>query len=155
VSVFDEMVSEGEASRTLEWHRLAEKAGVLRRGGDGNFCGWPWWSGGGRVVWRPPQSLAVYKVQFDVTEYFNVSEHDNMSWWHCKGFAWAPETQLYYVDRPYAPVLAMPYYPDPITSEAEIPETVYAAGVGDISRNFRRRGDGQVMLIDAGESGPR
>ena len=93
-------------------------------GGNGLRQGWRWWRGAERVVWLPPNSRVVYKVDRG-GGINNENEHDNMVAWRGKGHEWAPPTYVYEM----APglVLAMPYYPHPLRPTDELPASIHQA----------------------------
>jgi hypothetical protein len=58
-----------------------------------------------------------------------------MRFWRAEGYPWVPPTCPY--DLPGVAVLAMPYYPTPLTSPDQIPPDVRVAGVpDDLIANF-------------------
>ena len=145
------------ASIAGHYHHRALESGVLR-GSGGVFDGWQWWQGSDRLVWLPPGSSAVYKIGKRSAD-ANRNEHENLSRWRESGLAWAPETSLIKVDgvppgEQSILVLIMPYYPECISSSGEIPDSARAVAPDLLPENFRRRHDGQVMLIDAGDVAP-
>jgi hypothetical protein len=147
----NDVASEEEAIAAADRCRWALKQGGLREGRI-NLDGWQYWQGASRIVWLPPHGDTVYKIEI---AYFgsNELEDANMSRWRQQGFAWAPETQLFTVNG--LNILAMPYYFGRIDSANDIPDDAHYAGVPDLSQeNFKRRPDGQVMLIDAGDVVP-
>lgn len=83
----------------------------------------------------------------------NALEHENMSRWRREGRAWAPETRLLLCMD--AEVLAMWYFAEAVGSIEEIPDDARRIVPDLFIQNFRRRADGQVMLIDAGDPSPR
>jgi hypothetical protein len=135
-------------------YERAAASGALAMRGNGAFDGWLWWRGASRIVWLPPDGEVVYKVEIAYGG-SNELEDENMRRWRSQGKAWAPNTQLIPLDGG-APVLTMPYYSEPISSEDEIPDDIRNGRAMDLPVdtlivNFRRRQDGQVMLIDAAD----
>jgi hypothetical protein len=127
--------------------RRAVVCGALDYRGTGVFAEWQWWRGSGRVAWRPPGSEAVYKVERSPGP--NALEDENMSRWRREGRLWAPETLLLPCDG--VEVLAMQYFAEPIDSIGEIPEDARQIVPDLFISNFRRRANGQVVVIDAGD----
>jgi hypothetical protein len=125
---------------------------------EGDAAGWKWHRGGSRIVWRHPSSPVIYKIE---TAYYgsNETEHRNAQILRGMGKSWAPDTSLYPLgDSTTRIVLAMPYYPVPVSSHAEIPGDALDLAPDLILENFRRtaeRPDGQVKVIDLGEVMPR
>jgi hypothetical protein len=147
-----------DAGSAAEIHRLAATSGALDMRGSGDFDGWRWWRGATRIVWLPPDSDVVYKIQI-ACDYSNEQEDENMRRWRGQAKAWAPSTRLIPV-RDGDPILAMPYYPEQISSTDEIPDYIRAGSAADLPvdtriENFRRAPNGQVMLIDAADVIPR
>jgi hypothetical protein len=74
------------------------------------------------------------------------------------GKSWAPDTSLYTLgDSPGTIVLAMPYYPVPVRSRAEIPGDALDLAPDMTLDNFRRTAklpDGQVKVVDLGDIMP-
>ena len=74
------------------------------------------------------------------------------------GKSWAPGTSLYTLgDSPTTIVLAMPYYPVPVRSHAEIPRDALDLAPDMTLDNFRRTAelpDGQVKVVDLGDIMP-
>jgi hypothetical protein len=140
-----------DAETAVRLHKRAEARGSSGSGGAGEFDGWHWWRGSGRFAWRPPDGEIVYKVESSPGA--NALEDENMSRWRRDGRVWAPETRLLLCDE--VEVLAMPYFAEPIASPADIPEDARQIVPDLFIANFRRRADGQVMVIDAGDPSPR
>ena len=139
--------AEARAAAERHQHLLTLDARI----GSGVFNGWRWWRGGSRVVWLPPDGEIIYK--FEVAYHgSNGLEAENMERWRLQGHPWAPETHLFEIDG--AEVLAMPYFTERIESSAEIPEDARRLVPDQNIENFRRRYDGQVMAIDAGDDAP-
>jgi hypothetical protein len=146
--------AEAQAAFDQYWRMVeVDEFGRVRQAGSLN--GWQWWAGAGRSVWLPLDGSTVYKMEIGHNA-DNLREHEYMCEWRRQGYIWAPETELHTVDVPdtgraCSSVLAMLYYPCPITSADEIPCTAYER-VPDLNlANFRRFApEGQVMVIDAG-----
>lgn len=115
---------------------------------NGFYQGWRWWRGADRIVWLPPNSRVVYKI--DCGDGINdENEHDNMVTWRSKGREWAPPTYIYDMASDF--VLAMPYPPHLLGPTDELPASIHEERVDDLNRaNFRLDEDGMVMLVDAG-----
>jgi hypothetical protein len=124
---------------------------------EGASAGWEWHRGGSRVAWRKPFSAVIYKIE---TAYYgsNDIEHYNAGLLRKMGVPWAPDTSLYMLgDSPARIVLAMPYYPVPVKSRAEIPQDALDLAPDMTLENFRRTAelpDGQVKVIDLGDTMP-
>ena len=120
-------------------------------------AGWEWHRGGSRTAWRKPLSAVIYKIE---TAYYgsNDTEHRNARLLRKIGVSWAPDTSLYILgDSPARIVLAMPYYPVPVRSRAEIPQDALDLAPDMTLENFRRTAelpDGQVKVIDLGDTMP-
>ena len=147
--------SEDEARAALRAHDGAHpRLPAAREGGSG---GWKWHRGGSRIAWHQPPSTVIYKVE---TAYYgsNEAEHRNAQLLREMGKSWAPDTSLYTLgESPVRIVLAMPYYPVPVRSRAEIPGDALDLAPDMILENFRRTAelpDGQVKVIDLGDIMP-
>lgn len=118
-----------EAQAASECHQRACAVCALDTGElTGVFEDWQWWLGSTRTVWLPASEDTVYKIERFSYAFSNENEHENMQGWRRKGLPWAPETWLFRVDCPEltSPIIAMPFYPDPISSPADITESVTA-----------------------------
>jgi hypothetical protein len=104
-----------------------------------------------------PSGTVIYKIE---TAYYgsNATEHQNAQTLRAVGKSWAPDTSLYTVgDSPARIVLAMPYYPVPVRSRAEIPQDALDLAPDMAPDNFRRTAEppgGQVKVIDLGDVMP-
>lgn len=134
------------AEAAVAWYRQAIGRGAAR---SDDLVGWQHWRGSSRIALLAPGEDTVYKIELTYAG-SNQSEHENMCRWRKAGKAWAPETTLFIVDN--HDILAMPYYPDRISSPDDIPADARAVILDFSLENWRRRrADGQAMLIDAGE----
>ena len=140
-----------DAEAAVELQKRALACGAFDYRGAGVFAAWQWWRGSDRVAWRPPGSEAVYKVE--ISPGTNALEDETMSLGRREGRPWAPETRLLPCDD--IEVLAMQYFAEPIDSIEEIPTDAHQIVPDLLISNFRRRADGQVMVIDAGDPSPR
>jgi hypothetical protein len=147
--------SEGEARAALRVHDDVHAR--LSAALEGACAGWEWHRGGSRIAWREPSSAVIYKIE---TAYYgsNDTEHQNARLLRTMGMSWAPDTSLYILgDSPARTVLAMPYYPVPVRSRAEIPQDALDLAPDMTLENFRRTAelpDGQVKVIDLGDTMP-
>ena len=143
--------SQSEAEDAYDRLLRAKNQGALDCAGSGVFDGWHWWRGASRVVWLPPHGNVVYKIGHLGNDE-NMHEAENMHRWRQDGRSWAPRTQSYRVGG--HEVLAMPYSPEAIDSADEIPPDARYTVPDQSIQNFRRRQDGLVMVIDAGDPAP-
>lgn len=147
--------SEDQASAALRAHDDAHA--YLPAALEGDSDGWKWHRGGSRIAWRHLSSSVIYKIE---TAYSgsNETEHDNAQMLRRMGKSWAPDTSLYALgDAPTRIVLAMPYYPVPVRSRAEIPEDALELAPDMTLDNFRRTAelpDGQIKVVDLGDIMP-
>ncbi len=139
-----------EAVTVLKLAVAATVDGVFRRELMSEPSGWQGFGGADRVVLYSPNSETVYKIDPDNTA--NEREHENMTVWRERDqLAWAPATSLYRADQSALHVLAMPYFPGGVASLGDEPADLDVLHVLDRNlSNYRRRSDGQVMLVDAG-----
>jgi hypothetical protein len=147
--------SEDQARAALRVHD--ESRASLPAALEGNSGGWKWHRGGSRIAWHDPSSAVIYKIE---TAYYgsNETEHRNAQLLREIGKSWAPETSLYTLGAsPAKIVLAMPYFPVPVKSRAEIPEDALYLAPDMTLDNFRRTAeppDGQVKVVDLGDIMP-
>jgi hypothetical protein len=111
--------SEAQARAALRAHHRAQARLPAAREGDAGA--WKCHRGGSRIAWHDPSSAVIYKIE--TANYgSNETEHLNAQLLREMGKSWAPDTSLYTLgDSPATIVLAMPYYPVPVRSRAEIP----------------------------------
>lgn len=147
--------SEDQAKAAFRVHEHALARLPPAREGDSG--GWKWRRGGSRIAWHDPSSPVIYKIE--TANYgSNETEHQNAQLLREMGKSWAPGTSLYTLgDSPTTIVLAMPYYPVPVRSHAEIPRDALDLAPDMTLDNFRRTAelpDGQVKVVDLGDIMP-
>jgi len=100
----------------------------------------------------------IYKIETVAYCGSNETEHQNARLLREMGKSWAPDTSLYAPgDALRGMTLAMPYYPVPVRSRAEIPGDALDLAPDVLLDNFRRTAElpgGQVKVIDLGDIMP-